>query len=59
MFRLFYITVLNPVGSRRIRNNEEIDFLIKYADIVRYMKYIWIGHIVRMDKKGRVKKITE
>jgi len=23
------------------------------------MKYIWIGHIVKMDKEGRVKVITE
>ena len=62
MFRLFYITVLNPVGSRRIRNNEEIDFLIKYADIVKYTKaqrIRWIEHIVRLDKERVVKITTE
>ena len=57
--RLLYIAILIQDGSWRIRNNEEIDFLIKYADIVRCMKYIWIVHIVRMDKEVRVKMITE
>jgi hypothetical protein len=59
MFRLLYIAILNQDGSWRIRNNEEVDFLIKFADTVRYMKYIWIGRIVKIDKEGRVKMVTE
>jgi hypothetical protein len=59
MFRLLYVAILNQDGSWRIRKDEEIYFLIKYADIVRYMRYIWIVHIVRMGKEGRVKMITE
>jgi len=59
MFRLLYIAILNKDGSSRIRNNEEVDFRMKFADIVTYMKYVWIGRIVKMDKEGRVKMVTE
>jgi len=44
-----------------MRTNE-IDLLIKLADIVRYVKahrIRWIGYFVRLDKERVVKRITE
>jgi hypothetical protein len=41
--------------------NEEIDFLIKHADTVRYIQVQIIkevGHVVKMDKEKMVKRIT-
>jgi len=43
----------NRDGNWRIKTNEKIDFLIKHADVVGYIKaqvIRWIGHIVRMGK---------
>lgn len=48
--------------SWRVRTSEEKYLLIKNADTVRYIKaqrISRIGHIVRMDKERRVKRITE
>jgi hypothetical protein len=43
----------NRDGNWRIETNEEIDLLIKHADVVRYIKAQGIrriGHIVRKGK---------
>jgi len=42
--------------------NEETDLLFRHADTVRYIRAQRIGrigHIVRMDKEGTVKRVTE
>jgi len=51
--RKIHGTIKNQDGSCRIRTNEEIDVLIKHADVVMYIKtqsIRWVGRIVRMDK---------
>jgi hypothetical protein len=54
--------IQNQDWSRRTRTNEEIDLLIKHADIVTYIqapRIRWIGQILKMNKEGAVKIITE
>ena len=53
IMRKIHGPIKNRDGSWGIRNNEEIDLLIKHADVVRYIKtqsIRWFGRIVRMDK---------
>jgi hypothetical protein len=53
IIRTIHGPIKNQDGSWRIRTNEEIETLIKHADVVRYIKtqsIRWIGRIVRMDK---------
>jgi len=53
IMRKIHGTIKNQDGSCRIRTNEEIDVLIKHADVVMYIKtqsIRWVGRIVRMDK---------
>ena len=49
-------------GMWRIRSNQELSEVHNDLDIVADVKkerLEWIGHVVRMDKGGRVKKIFE
>ena len=44
----------------RIKNNEELDKLIKHENIVNYIKaqrLSWFGHVQRMPETGAAKKI--
>ena len=44
----------------RIKNNEELDKLIKHKNIVSYIKaqrLSWFGHVQRMPETGAAKKI--
>jgi hypothetical protein len=44
----------------RIRNNEEIDNIIREKDIVRFVKarrISWIGHVERMEESRMPKKV--
>jgi len=44
----------------RIKNNEELDRLIKHENIVNYIKaqrLSWFGHVQRMSETGAAKKI--
>jgi hypothetical protein len=53
IMRKIHGPIKNRDGSWGIRTNEEIDLLIKHADVVRYIKtqsIRWCGRIVRMDK---------
>jgi hypothetical protein len=53
IMRKIHGPIKNPDGSWGIRTNEEIDLLIKHADVVRYIKtksIRWFGRIVRTDK---------
>jgi hypothetical protein len=49
-------------GTWRIKTNEELEILIKKENIVRFIKsqrLRWAAHVIRMDTKGSVKKLTE
>jgi CRISPR/Cas system CMR-associated protein Cmr3 (group 5 of RAMP superfamily) len=44
----------------RIRNNEEIDNIIRKKDIVRYVKerrISWVGHVERMEDSRMPKRV--
>jgi hypothetical protein len=44
----------------RIRNNEEIDEILKQEDIIRFIKarrVDWLGHVERMDANRITRKI--
>jgi hypothetical protein len=46
--------------ERRIRNNEEIDNIIRKKDIVRFVKakrISWIGHVERMEDIRMPKRV--
>ena len=66
-FRVFERKVMKRIyglikNKYRKITYEEIDLLIKHVDVVRYIKaqrIRWIGHIVRMGKERRVKRIAE
>jgi hypothetical protein len=48
------------VGEWRIRNNEEIDNIIRKKDIVRFVKarrISWIGHVERMEDSRMPKSV--
>lgn len=60
--RKTYGPVKNQDASCGMRSNEEIDLLIRHANLVRYMKahrIRTIGHIVSMDKEMTAERITE
>jgi hypothetical protein len=45
----------------RIRNNEEIDYIIRKKDIVKFVKATrisWIGHVERMEDSRMPKRVT-
>jgi hypothetical protein len=45
----------------RIRNNEEMDNIIRKKDIVRFVKakrISWVGHVERMEKSRVTKRVT-
>jgi hypothetical protein len=49
-------------GTWRIKTNEEFEILIKKENIVRFIKsqrLRWAAHVIRMDTKRTVKKLTE
>ena len=56
---------MGPVNTDiiwRIRNNMEVDKLIKGADIVRFIKaqrIKWLGHIQRMDQARPTRKLLD
>ena len=50
----------NNIGSWRIKNNDELDKLIKHENIVSYIKaqiLSWFGHLQRMLEARSAKKI--
>jgi hypothetical protein len=55
--------IYGPVRQRRewrIRNNEEIDNIIRKTDIVRFVKarrISWIGHVERMEDSRMPKRV--
>jgi len=55
--------IFGPVKENqiwRIKNNEELDKLIKHENIVNYVKgqrLSWFGHVQRMPETGAAKKI--
>ena len=55
---IFGLTKENQIW--RIKNNEELDKLIKHENIVNYIKaqrLSWFGHVKRMPETGAVKMI--
>jgi hypothetical protein len=56
VMRKIYGPIENQDGGWIIRTNEEIDLLVKDADIVRHIKFQrigWNGHIEEGIKKGQ------
>jgi hypothetical protein len=54
--------VQNEDGSWRIRVSYELNELIEYADIVRFIKsrrIAWLGDVKRMDDKRTPKRILQ
>jgi hypothetical protein len=54
--------VQNEDGFWRIRMNQELNDLIKNADIVRFVKIkrmAWLGHVIRMEEKRIPKRVLE
>ena len=52
--RKFFGPVQNEDGFWIIRMNYKLNDLIKYADIVRFVKskrMAWLGHVMRMEEK--------
>jgi hypothetical protein len=52
--------IYGPVRESRIRNNEEIDNIIRKKDIVRFVKarrISWIGHVERMEDSRMLKRV--
>jgi hypothetical protein len=52
----------NEDGFWRIRMNHELNYLIKNADIVRYVKYkrmAWLGHVMRMEGERIPRRVLE
>jgi len=49
-------------GTWRIKTNKELEILIEKKTIVRFIKsqrLHWVAHVIRMDTKRTVKKLTE
>jgi hypothetical protein len=56
--RLFGSTKENQI--RRVKTNDELDKLIKYKNIINYIKaqrLSWFGHVQRMPDTRTVKKV--
>jgi len=54
ILRKFFGPVQNEDGFWIIRMNYKLNDLIKYADIVRFVKskrMAWLGHVMRMEEK--------
>jgi hypothetical protein len=62
VLRKMYGPTQNYDGTWRIKTNEELETLIKKENIVRFIKSRRLqcaAHIIRMDTKRTVKKLTE
>jgi hypothetical protein len=47
-------------GARRIKTNHELDELIRYKNIINYIKaqgLTWFGHLHRMPEERMVKRV--
>ena len=62
LLRKIYGPTLDNDGTWRIKTNEELEMLIRKKNIVRFIKsqrLRWAAHVIRMDTKRTVKKLTE
>jgi hypothetical protein len=62
VLRKIYGPTQDNDGTWRIKTNEELEILIKKENIVRFTKsqrLRWAAHVIRMDTKRTVKKLTE
>jgi hypothetical protein len=62
LLRKIYGSTQNNEGTWGIKINEELEILIKKENIVRFIKsqrLQWAAHVIRMDTKRTVKKLTE
>ena len=60
--RKIFGPVQNGDGFWRIKMNYELNNLTENADIVRFIKsrrIAWLGQVMRMDDKGKPKRILE
>jgi hypothetical protein len=57
--RKIFGPVQNEDGSWRIKINYELNEQTGNADIVRFIKsrIAWLGHVMRMDDRGKPKRI--
>jgi len=62
MLRKIFGPTKEANGIWRIKTNKELDELIKYQNIINYVKaqrLSWFGHINRMSETSIVKKNTQ
>jgi hypothetical protein len=62
VFRKMYGPTQDKDGIWRMKTNEELEYLIKRKNVVRFIKpqrLRWAAHINRMDTTRTVKKLTE
>jgi hypothetical protein len=62
ILRKIFGPVINDDGTWRIRRNDELNELIRSADIVRFIKskrIAWIGHVMRMEETRMPKRLLE
>jgi hypothetical protein len=62
ILRKIYGPTQNADGSWRIKTNEELRHKMKQGNIVKFIKsqgLRWATHVMRMEKTGTTRKITE
>jgi hypothetical protein len=62
VLRIIYGPTQNNDGTWRLKTNEELRTLLKKENIVTFVKsqiLRWVAHVIRIDTRRNVKKLTE